>query len=69
MSVIGAIVGEFVASRAAWALDHRGRRHAGDAFDLRLTDPHLGAGLVLYGIVVAVEHVVAPWAYRSDAAN
>ena len=26
-------------------------------------------GLVLYGMVVAVEHVVAPWAYRTDAAN
>jgi len=70
MSVIGAIVGEFVASeRGLGALIITG--------GVTLETPSIFAslilisllGLVLYGIVVAVEHVVAPWAYRTDAAS
>lgn len=26
-------------------------------------------GLLLYGVVVAVEHVVAPWAHREDTTD
>jgi len=70
MSVIGAIVGEFVASE-------RGLGALIIAGGVTLETPSIFAslilisvlGLVLYGIVVAVEHVVAPWAYRADAAN
>jgi len=70
MSVIGAIVGEFVASeRGLGALIITG--------GVTLQTPSIFAslglisvlGLVLYGIVVAVEQLVAPWAYRADAAN
>ena len=70
MSVIGAIVGEFVASE-------RGLGALIIAGGVTLETPTIFAslilisvlGLVLYGIVVAVEQIVAPWAYRSDAAN
>ncbi len=70
MSVIGAIVGEFVASeRGLGALIITG--------GVTLETPSIFAslmlisalGLVLYGIVVAVEYVVAPWAHRESAAN
>jgi NitT/TauT family transport system permease protein len=70
MSVIGAIVGEFVASeRGLGALIITG--------GVTLQTPSIFAslilisalGLVLYGMVVAVEHLVAPWAYREDAAT
>ena len=70
MSVIGAIVGEFVASeRGLGALIITG--------GVTLETPSIFAslilisllGLVLYGIVVAVEQWIAPWAYRTDAAN
>jgi NitT/TauT family transport system permease protein len=70
MSVIGAIVGEFVASeRGLGALIITG--------GVTLQTPSIFAslglisllGLVLYGMVVAVEQVVAPWAYRADTAN
>ena len=70
MSVIGAIVGEFVASeRGLGALIITG--------GVTLQTPSIFAslglisllGLVLYGIVVAVEQLVAPWAYRAQAAN
>jgi NitT/TauT family transport system permease protein len=70
MSVIGAIVGEFVASeRGLGALIITG--------GVTLQTPSIFAslglisalGLVLYGIVVAVEQLVAPWAYRADATN
>jgi NitT/TauT family transport system permease protein len=70
MSVIGAIVGEFVASeRGLGALIITG--------GVTLETPSIFAslilisllGLVLYGIVVAAERVVAPWAYRTEAAN
>jgi NitT/TauT family transport system permease protein len=68
MSVIGAIVGEFVASeRGLGALIISG--------GVTLETPSIFAslilisvlGLVLYGIVVAVEQLVAPWAYREEA--
>jgi len=70
MSVIGAIVGEFVASE-------RGLGALIIAGGVTLETPSIFAslilisalGLVLYGIVVAVEQLVAPWAYRADAAN
>jgi len=70
MSVIGAIVGEFVASeRGLGALIITG--------GVTLETPSIFAslilisalGLVLYGIVVAVEQLVAPWAYRDAEAN
>jgi NitT/TauT family transport system permease protein len=70
MSVIGAIVGEFVASeRGLGALIITG--------GVTLETPSIFAslmlisalGLVLYGIVVAIEHLVAPWAHREDAAT
>ena len=70
MSVIGAIVGEFVASeRGLGALIITG--------GVTLQTPSIFAslglisllGLALYGIVVAVEQLVAPWAYRAEAAN
>jgi len=69
MSVIGAIVGEFVASeRGLGALIITG--------GVTLQTPSIFAslilisalGLALYGIVVAVERVVAPWAFREQAA-
>ncbi|HEX5612595.1 MAG TPA: ABC transporter permease [Burkholderiales bacterium] len=70
MSVIGAIVGEFVASE-------RGLGALIIAGGVTLETPSIFAslilisvlGLVLYGIVVAVEQLVAPWAYRADATN
>ena len=70
MSVIGAIVGEFVASeRGLGALIITG--------GVTLETPSIFAslilisalGLVLYGMVVAVEHLAAPWAFRESAAN
>jgi NitT/TauT family transport system permease protein len=68
MSVIGAIVGEFVASE-------RGLGALIIAGGVTLETPSIFAslilisvlGLVLYGLVVAVEQLVAPWAYRADA--
>lgn len=68
MSVIGAIVGEFVASeRGLGALIITG--------GVTLQTPSIFAslilisvlGLALYGMVVAVERVVAPWAFREQA--
>ncbi len=70
MSVIGAIVGEFVASeRGLGALIITG--------GVTLETPSIFAslilisalGLLLYGVVVAVEGIVAPWAHREDPAN
>jgi NitT/TauT family transport system permease protein len=70
MSVIGAIVGEFVASeRGLGALIISG--------GVTLETPSIFAslilisvlGLALYGVVGAVERVVAPWVYREQAAN
>ena len=70
MSVIGAIVGEFVASE-------RGLGALIISSGVTLETPPIFAslmlisalGLVLYGIVVAIEYWVAPWAHRADATN
>lgn len=70
MSVIGAIVGEFVASeRGLGALIITG--------GVTLETPSIFAslilisvlGLALYGVVVAVERVVAPWVHREQVAS
>lgn len=70
MSVIGAIVGEFVASeRGLGALIITG--------GVTLETPSIFAslilisvlGLALYGVVVAAERVLAPWVFREQAAN
>ena len=70
MSVIGAIVGEFVASeRGLGALIITG--------GVTLQTPSIFAslilisvlGLALYGVVVALERLVAPWVFREQAAN
>jgi NitT/TauT family transport system permease protein len=68
MSVIGAIVGEFVASE-------RGLGALIVAGGVTLETPAIFAslflisvmGLALYGAVVLVEHWVAPWAFREGA--
>lgn len=70
MSVIGAIVGEFVASE-------RGLGSLIITGGVTLQTPSIFAslllisalGLALYGAVVAVERMVAPWAFREQAAN
>ena len=70
MSVTGAIVGEFVASE-------RGLGSLIITGGVTLQTPSIFAslilisalGLVLYGAVVAVENIVAPWAHREDAAG
>ncbi len=67
MSVIGAIVGEFVASE-------RGLGSLIITGGVTMQTPMIFAslmlisamGLLLYGLVVAVEHIVAPWAHRDD---
>jgi len=70
MSVTGAIVGEFVASELGLgALIISG--------GVTLETPSIFAslilisvlGLALYGLVVAAEHFVAPWAQRENQAN
>jgi NitT/TauT family transport system permease protein len=70
MSVIGAIVGEFVASeRGLGALIITG--------GVTLETPSIFAslilisalGLALYGAVVAAERLVAPWAFREQIEN
>ncbi len=70
MSVTGAIVGEFVASE-------RGLGSLIITGGVTLQTPSIFAslmlisalGLVLYGAVVALEGIVAPWAHREDAAK
>ena len=65
MSVIGAIVGEFVASeRGLGALIITGGVTMQTASIFASLTLISVLGLVLYGLVVAVEHVVAPWAHR-----
>ncbi len=70
MSVTGAIVGEFVASELGLgSLIITG--------GVTLETPSIFAslilisvlGLALYGLVVAAEHLVAPWAQRENAVN
>jgi NitT/TauT family transport system permease protein len=68
MSVIGAIVGEFVASeRGLGALIITG----GVTMETPMIFASLmlisALGLALYGVVVAVEQMVAPWAFRDEA--
>ena len=68
MSVLGAIVDEFVASeRGLGALIIAG----GVTLETSSIFASLGLisllGLVLYGIVAAIEKLVAPWAFREDA--
>ena len=68
MSVIGAIVGEFVASE-------RGLGSLIITSGVTMQTPAIFAslmlisamGLLLYGLVVAVERIVAPWAHRDAA--
>ena len=70
MSVIGALVGEFVASE-------RGLGSLIITSGVTLETAPIFAslmlisvlGLVLYGLVVAAERLVAPWAYREDTAD
>ena len=68
LSVIGALVGEFVASeRGLGSLIITGGvtlETAGIFASLILIS---AMGLTLYGVVVAVERIVAPWAHRDDA--
>lgn len=70
MSVIGALVGEFVASE-------RGLGSLIITGGVTMQTPSIFAslilisamGLVLYGVVVAVEWVVAPWAHREQTTS
>jgi NitT/TauT family transport system permease protein len=70
MSVIGALVGEFVASE-------RGLGSLIVTGGVTMQTPSIFAslllisvmGLALYGVVVAVEGIVAPWAHREDATS
>ena len=69
MSVLGAIVGEFVASeRGLGALIIAGgvTMETASIFAALILISVLG--LVLYGVVVAIERLVAPWAIREGAA-
>lgn len=70
MSVIGAIVGEFVASeRGLGSLIIT----SGVTMETAPIFASLGLisalGLALYGLVVAAERIVAPWAHREDRAD
>jgi NitT/TauT family transport system permease protein len=70
MSVIGAVVGEFVASeRGLGGLIIAGgvTLETASIFAALLLISVLG--LVLYGVVVAFEQLVAPWANRENAAH
>lgn len=66
MSVIGALVGEFVASeRGLGSLIITGGVTMQTASIFASLTLISVLGLVLYGLVVAVEHIVAPWAHRA----
>ena len=68
MSVIGALVGEFVASeRGLGSLIITGGVTLQTASIFASLILISAMGLVLYGLVVAVERIVAPWAHRDDA--
>jgi NitT/TauT family transport system permease protein len=70
MSVIGALVGEFVASEkglGSLIITSGVTMETAPIFaSLTLIS---ALGLVLYGLVVAVEHIVAPWAHREATTN
>jgi NitT/TauT family transport system permease protein len=68
MSVTGAIVGEFVASElglGALIIASGVTLETQSIFASLMLISALG--LALYGAVVAVEHLVVPWAQRDDA--
>jgi NitT/TauT family transport system permease protein len=70
MSVIGALVGEFVASErglGSLIITSGVTMETAPIFASLILISALG--LMLYGVVVAVEHVVAPWANRDDASD
>lgn len=70
MSVIGAIVGEFVASErglGSLIITSGVTLETAPIFASLMLISALG--LALYGVVVAVEHAVAPWAHRDDTAD
>ena len=68
MSVIGALVGEFVASeRGLGSLIITGGVTMETASIFASLILISAMGLVLYGLVVAVERMIAPWAHRDDA--
>ena len=70
MSVIGALVGEFVASeRGLGSLIITGGVTMETASIFASLMLISALGLVLYGVVVAVERLVAPWAHREDTAE
>jgi NitT/TauT family transport system permease protein len=68
MSVIGAIVGEFVASeRGLGSLIITGGVTMATASIFASLMLISAMGLVLYGLVVAAEQIIAPWAHRDNA--
>jgi len=70
MSVIGALVGEFVASeRGLGSLIITGGVTMETASIFASLMLISALGLVLYGLVVAVERLVAPWAHREDTSG
>jgi NitT/TauT family transport system permease protein len=70
MSVIGALVGEFVASeRGLGSLIITGGVTMETASIFASLILISALGLVLYGAVVAVERLVAPWAHRGDTSG
>ena len=67
MSVIGALVGEFVASeRGLGSLIITGGVTMQTASIFASLVLISAMGLALYGVVVAVERIVAPWAHREN---
>ncbi|HSH90985.1 MAG TPA: ABC transporter permease [Ramlibacter sp.] len=70
MSVIGALVGEFVASeRGLGSLIITGGVTMQTASIFASLVLISFMGLALYGVVVAVERIVAPWAHRENTAG
>lgn len=70
MSVIGALVGEFVASErglGSLIITSGVTMETAPIFASLMLISALG--LTLYGMVVAVEHVVAPWAHRENTTD
>jgi NitT/TauT family transport system permease protein len=70
MSVIGALVGEFVASEkglGSLIITSGVTMETAPIFASLILISTLG--LVLYGLVVVVEQIVAPWAHREEATH